>query len=220
MPDERIVTVSLTAEEIGVREANSEFEDKAAEAAFKKVVVVEGENTRVKDIEPSDGGYLVHVVCYKPSAKPVIEEKVEPTVEDDDKKGLLPTSKAKEGPLKENVWEIDVVELCAALDLIALAELFMQPPPNGKGLNPALLSIYRLRSFLLSCVGDVQEDTKRTTADGKQVVSVVLSKEFLEHYKKWAAESHEEFAKIVGENAGKKIVQARMVPGSGFNPKA
>lgn len=230
MSEERIIKVALTAEEIGVREASSEYEDKVESAAFKKVVIVDGEKLRIKDVEPQDGGCIAYVVAYRPEVKPVIEtediqvdgieqEKSEEEISEEDKENQLPESKAKEGPFGESTWEITVVEMCAILDMLALAEIYMQPPPNGKGLSPLIHAVNRLRSFFYACVGEFQIDEARKTADGKQIVQVDISNFLKTHYRAWSQEAQEVFAELARKQTGKTIVAARMVPGQGFNPK-
>lgn len=77
MSDER-VTVELTDAEVGVRRESSDFEERAAFAAFNKA----GEgNYRLHDIEPIEGGVRVHLRRVEEKQNP---EWVEETFEDEE----------------------------------------------------------------------------------------------------------------------------------------
>lgn len=223
MSNETVVQVKLTMEEIGTRVGSSEFEDKVAAAAFPKVVIADGESLRLKDIDVTEEGVIAHVVRYVPEEKPIVEipepQPEEKPEESEDRTGLLAESKAKKGPLEEQVWEIGVTEMCAIMDMLAMAETFMAPRPKGVGPTPLLHAVHRLRSFFYACVAVPKEGSERQTPDGKTIVSLEVVPEFWQHYRVWVEEAKEEFAEFAKQMAGRNVVAARIVPGQGFNPK-
>lgn len=223
MSNETVVQVKLTMEEIGTRVGSSDFEDKVAAAAFPKVVIADGESLRLKDIDMTDEGVIAHVVRYVPEEKPIIEipePQPEEKAEDNEKEaGLLGESKAKQGPLEDQTWEVGIAEMCALMDMLAMAELFMAPRPKGNGPSALLHAVHRLRSFFYASVAVAKEGSERQTPDGKTIVSLEVVPEFWQHYRVWVEEAKEEFAEFARQTAGKNIVAARIVPGQGFNPK-
>ena len=127
-------------------------------------------------------------------------------------------SAAYDGPWEEKKFEMDIVQLCALMDIINFTMVVAKPPPEGPGMITETLprSLAVLNNFCIKNVCIVDEDEIRKAVESGKQIQISPDPSFDDHFTKWMKESTDLFEK---QRVSKKIVQAKMMPGAGFDPK-
>lgn len=113
-------------------------------------------------------------------------------------------SAAWEGELQSVQFQVDVLDLCALLDLMGFAQQLSQA--TG-AISPTIRrSLMKLEAMLAANIGEESENGGTKPSDA-----------FLQHMNAWMTESTELFNQAVTANK-RRIVRAEMMPGAGFDP--
>jgi len=236
--------IHFSRDEIPVSESSSRFESIVSQRVEEMLVSKGGDPSwyRLADIGVDDDGYTVIMKRIDAALKEDVEEamtlddilredvgggvefdidgeEVSPEVGGDEESEVKPSA-AYEGPWEERKFEMDIVQLCALMDMVNFCMTMAKPPPEGPGMITETLprSLSVMNSFCIrnACVID-EEKVREAVERGKQLV-ISPDPDFDQHFQNWMRESVELFEKQYGA-ARKKVVQARMMPGAGFDPK-
>ena len=223
------IQVGLKISEVGASPGDSSFEEKCLAAASKKAAeqVSEWEGIGLNDIDVLPEGVVVHLkreapkspkveVDMTPIAAPdggdwpvgeeISAEEVQAPVEGPPGGFVtIEDSEAYKGPLGEAKYELDVVDLCAMLDVMGFAQQIAQA---AGATSPTIAR--SMKKLEMTLAGHIAIDDPATKQRRP-------SDEFLQHMNNWMRESTEMFEKAVSQGQ-KKVVRAQMVPGPDFDP--
>ena len=225
--------VELSISEIGVGPGDSSFEakclakarEKASELAAEMLAEWEGVGLRDIDVRSDDSVYVIlkrevpRAVEVEVAPTPPVEDggwpvgeeiapegEAEPQVEGPPEGFVtIEDSEAYKGPLGDQRYEMDIVDLCAMLDVMGFAQ---QIAAAAGATSPTIArSMKKLEVTLAGHIAvDDPETQQRRPSD-----------DFLQHMNSWMRESTEMFEKAVAQGQ-KKVVRAQMVPGPDFDP--
>jgi len=241
-----VIEVFIGSNEIRSSEDSSKFEDEI-KAKVEEHLVADGIDPafyRPADIVPHDGGYFIimkfdrkkfdevnkgddeGVEFYIPEDQDGAELDLETSGEGDhplpERNSNPRPSSAYDGAWSDRKFEIDVVQMCAILDVVNFAMEVSRPVEQG-GMGaitetlPRSLGVVNNLCIKNTCLVD-EEEVRRSVEAGRPV-ELQLDDGFKEHFKKWVDESVALFEEQYGSHRRKKVVQARMMPGQGFDPR-
>ena len=213
-----------------VSESNPGFEQAIIDAANEKLVKdgCDPSEYRLGDIGV-DGDKFVALMIRKDQGADEVEfalgEEVpveeSPRADAEQEPDQARPSAAYEGPWADRKFEIDVVQMCAILDLVNYAMMISRPTDQG-GMGaitetlPRSLGVVNNLCIRNTCVID-QDEIREAVESGRRV-EIGLDDDFKQHFDSWMTESLALFEKQFG-SARKKVVQAKMMPGPGFDPR-
>lgn len=221
------IKVNLSVAEVGVRPGDSAFEEKCLQAAQEKAVgvVSDWERVGLHDIEVDGDAVVVHlrrseaapVPPPMPDSPPAEDWPVGEPVEQPQSEEAAPGpsseeifvsiegSAAYEGPLGDRRFEVDIVDLCAMLDVMGFTQQIAQA---AGATSPTIArSLKKLEMMLAGYIATEDAESKQKRP----------SDEFLQHMNVWMKESSEMFEKVMAQQQ-KRVVRAQMVPGPNFDP--
>jgi hypothetical protein len=236
------VEISFLRDDIPVSETNSKFESIISLRAEEALVSMGGDPSwyRLSDIGIDDVGYTVIMKkidgalreevqgasyfdeAFDEGASNDVEfslDEESPEVGGDEESEVKPSA-AYDGPWEERKFEMDIVQICALMDIVNFCMSMAKPPPEGPGMItetlPRSLSVMNNFCIRNACVID-EEKVMEAVRQGKQL-AISPDPDFDHHFQNWMKESIDLFEERHGA-ARKKVVQARMMPGAGFDPR-
>ena len=222
------IQVELTESDVGVAVGTSSFEERCFAVASEKSAdrVSEWEGVGLHDIDLRDDGTIIVSLkrdtpkVPKVDASPIpetqdggwpvgeeipAEEAQAPVEGPPDGFVSIEDSEAYKGPLGDSKYEMDIVDLCAVLDVMGFAQHIAQA---AGATSPTIAR--SMKKLEVTLAGHI-------TIDDPETKQRRPSDDFLQHMNSWMKESTEMFEKAVSQGQ-KKVVRAQMVPGPDFDP--
>ena len=141
-------------------------------------------------------------------------------IEQNNESPLFGKSAAYEGPWSDKKFELDIAQALAFFETVQFCDYLIK---LTKAITPvAARSVQECQRFILENFTEfnVTQLDGKTPENANKPLEIKIKDEFADHLKVWQAESLEIFEKIIKEEKKKpQIVQATMMPQSGFDPK-